>query len=234
MTTLTARPFHLAVFDVAGTTVLDGDAVLDCLRRAVTARVPVSADDVRAVMGLPKPVAIAELLRAHQVGSPSLAFEVSAIYEAFRADLLRRYRDDPGIVAAPEALQVFQALQQAGICVALDTGFSREILDVLLARLGWEEGEEVDVTVASDEVDRGRPHPDLIQHAMVLADVTNPSRVVKIGDTPADLLEGLSAGCGLVVGVTHGTHTRTELERPGVHIIERLSELLPLVGVRER
>jgi hypothetical protein len=43
--------------------------------------------------------------------------------------------------------------------------------------------------------------------------------------------QGLAAGCGLVVGVTYGTHTREQLDRPGVHIIDRLPDLLPLIGV---
>ena len=89
----------------------------------------------------------------------------------------------------------------------------------------------VDFSVASDEVERGRPHPDLIYRAMSLAHVTEPALVAKIGDTPSDIEEGLAAGCGLVVGVTYGTHTADELNGPGVQIIDRLSDLLPLIGL---
>ena len=49
--------------------------------------------------------------------------------------------------------------------VALDTGFTRAIADVILARLGWD-STVVDASVASDEVERGRPYPDLIYRAM--------------------------------------------------------------------
>jgi phosphonatase-like hydrolase len=128
---------------------------------------------------------------------------------------------------------VFASLRRAGIRVALDTGFSRDILNVVLDRVGWREGETFDISIASDEVDRGRPHPDLIHHAMARAGVVAPGAVVKVGDTPADLLQGHAAKCGLVVGVTHGTHTRAELRSPDVQVIDTLPALLPLLGVED-
>jgi len=66
---------------------------------------------------------------------------------------------------------------------------------------------------------------------MALVGVEDPALVAKIGDTPSDLMQGLSAGCGLVVGVTYGTHTREQLQRPGVEIIDGLRDLLPLLGI---
>ena len=101
----------------------------------------------------------------------------------------------------------------------------------MLLRLAWDGERTVDFSIASDEVARGRPHPDLIDRAMALANVTDPEHVAKIGDTPADIEQGLAAGCGLVVGVTYGTHTGEELDGPGVQIIDRLTDLLPLIGL---
>lgn len=231
MTIGVGNPFTLAVFDVAGTTVLDGDAVLDCLRAALETRVAVSVPEVLAVMGLPKPVAIRQLLSASGDVAPDVLEEaVEAAHHDFRDAMIARYQHGP-LVAAEGAERVFAALQGAGVRVALDTGFSRDILDTVLARLAWTEGTTVDFSIASDEVHRGRPHPDLIHRAMALAGVADARRVVKAGDTPSDMAQGLAAGCGLVVGVTYGTHTREQLERPGVRIIDRLADLLPLVGV---
>ena len=101
--------------------------------------------------------------------------------------------------------------------------------DAALARLGWDH-DVVDLTVTSDEVEQGRPHPHLIYRAMQLAGIGDPRDVAKVGDTPADIEEGRAAGCGLVVGVTYGTHSRAELERFEVPLIDRLTDLLPLVG----
>ena len=66
---------------------------------------------------------------------------------------------------------------------------------------------------------------------MALTGVVEPGTAVKIGDTPADMEQGLAARCGLVVGVTYGTHGREQLDRPGVRVIDRLPDLLPLMGI---
>jgi phosphonatase-like hydrolase len=231
MTTEPSTTFTLAVLDVAGTTVLDDDAVLDCLRGALETRMAVSVPDVLAVMGLPKPVAISQLLSASGTVEPgALEATVEDVHRDFRAAMITRYQQGP-LRAAEGAERVFAALQDSGVRVALDTGFSRDILDTVLARLGWTEGTTIDFAIASDEVARGRPYPDLIHRAMALAGVADARQVVKVGDTPSDLAQGLAAGCGLVVGVTYGTHTRAQLDQPGVRIVDRLADLLPLIGV---
>jgi phosphonatase-like hydrolase len=220
----------LAVFDVAGTTVFEDDAVVDAMIAALASddvRVPREA--VKAAMGMPKPMAIRQLLgSAETEGAAMLDARVDRIYRTFVSLVKKRYRHDPLIREADGAVDVFRCLRMAGIQVALDTGFSRDVLDVLLARLGWD-SDIVDCTVSSDEVEKGRPHPDMIFRAMQLTGVTSCDNVAKIGDTPIDILEGQAAKCGLVVGVTYGTHSRAELERFGVPLIDRLAELLPLV-----
>ncbi len=92
----------------------------------------------------------------------------------------------------------------------------------------------IDATISSDEVARGRPYPDMILELMRRMGVSDPQRVAKVGDTPADLEEGRNACCGLIVGVTRGTHSRDELERyPHTHLIGTVAELPTLLGLRE-
>ena len=81
-------------------------------------------------------------------------------------------------------------------------------------------------TISSDEVARGRPFPDMIRELMRRMGIEDPQRVVKVGDTPADLEEGRNAGCGMVVGVTRGTHSRAELESyPHTDLIDTVADL---------
>jgi len=99
-----------------------------------------------------------------------------------------------------------------------------------LERLGWRHAGLLDATVASDEVPQGRPAPDMICRAMELTGVTDASRVVKVGDTPSDLQEGQAAGCGWIVGVTAGSHTREQLcVHPHTHLLPAITDLLPLL-----
>ena len=66
----------------------------------------------------------------------------------------------------------------------------------------------------------------MIQKAMKLLDVHDSLRVINIGDTPSDLKSGIRAGCRMSLGVTNGTHSRSQL---AVHrndgLLINLSEL---------
>lgn len=225
---------ELVVFDLAGTTVHDPGAVNDCLRAALEAfGVKVAPAAVNAVMGLPKPEALRRLI--HE--SPErdrLSGRVADVHAAFLERMLHFYRTDPAVVEIPGTSVAFARLKQAGIKVAVNSGFSRDIMRVLIDRLGWARRGLLDGSVASDEVRRGRPHPDMIRHLMDRLGVSDPGRVAKIGDTPADLEEGTGAGCGLVVGVTGGTHSRRQLEAfPHTHLIGSVAELPALLGLGE-
>ena len=224
---------ELVVFDIAGTTAHDGDAVATCLRAALSAAgLDVTPAAVNAVMGLPKPEAIANLIAA-SAKSEDLRDRVDAIHVDFVARMLRHYSTDPEIREVPGASATFAALRRASIKVALDTGFNREITEVLLRRLGWTgERSPIDASVASDEVPHGRPQPDMIYHLMHKFGITNPCVVAKVGDTPVDLEEGTAAGCGMVIGVTQGTHTRDQLiYYPHTHLIESVARTAGALGI---
>jgi phosphonatase-like hydrolase len=223
---------ELVVFDMAGTTVNDDDSVNRCLRDSLAAAgLSVTAAQVNAVMGLPKPSAVAILIDRSD-SKDELRSQVDAIHQDFVSRSIAFYKDDPSVYEVPGATRVFAALKSSGIRVALDTGFSRSIAGVILDRLGWSQSRLIDATICSDEVRRGRPHPDMIHTFMSRLSVGDVQRVAKVGDTPADLQEGLSAGCGMIVGVTRGTHSRRELEPyPHTSLIETIADLPGLLGL---
>jgi len=225
-------PIELIVFDMAGTTVYDGDMVNIGLREALAAAdTPVTHDEINAVMGIAKPVAIRTLLQAKSpLNAAVLEDKVQAIYADFLARMLHHYRNSPELREVDCASDTFRRLKAAGIKIALDTGFSRPIADAIIDRLGWQRDGLIDTSVTSDEVANGRPYPDLIYKAMALTGVNEAASVAKVGDTPVDLQEGRAAGCGLVIGITSGSHTREELlPYPHTHLIHTLPELLTLL-----
>ena len=104
------------------------------------------------------------------------------------------------------------------------------IADVIIERLGWHL--LLDGSVTSDEVLRGRPHPDMVQALMSRFEVSSAAQVAKIGDTPSDLYEGTAAGCGWVIGVWEGSHTKDALQvYPHTQLVANVTELLSLWGV---
>jgi phosphonatase-like hydrolase len=222
---------QLVVFDIAGTTVHDPDGVNRCLCAALhAAGLPVTREAANAVMGIYKPEAIRMLIAAAGPTAKPLNDKIPAIYADFQARMLDFYAADPDVREIAGAAAVFRELRTAGMKVALDTGFSRQITNVLLQRLGWSEGTTIDATITSDEVPRGRPHPDMILALMQRFAIGDPQAVAKVGDTPSDLQEGTNAGCRLVVGVTEGTHTRQQLESyPHTHLIGTVAEFPSLL-----
>ncbi len=226
-------PIHLVVFDLAGTTVRDSDNVHFFLQEALRQEgVAVSRDEANAVMGIAKPVAIRQLLEAKLTDKDRItAGLIDRIHRHFVQGMIDYYRHDPAVAEKEGVSETFRALKAMNIRVAVDTGFDRSITNVILDRTGWLRSGLLDASVTSDEVPRGRPHPDLIFRAMQLTGVASPARVAKVGDTSSDLLEGHAAGCRLVVGVTSGAFTEAELRPwPHTHLIGQVAELLPILA----
>lgn len=221
----------MVVFDLSGTTVHDGGGVVRQNLRDVLAGAGLELREgaLEGVAGLPKRVAIRTLLEGH--GRDELLDRVESLHTDFAMRMRRWYRDDPKVREVTGATDTFRALRAAGIRVAIATGFTREVLDVVLQRMQWAGTDgPVDATVASDEVKRGRPWPDAIELLRKGAGGLPADAVAKVGDTPSDLQEGTMARCGLVVGVLTGGHSREALaEQPHDHLLASIAELPELL-----
>ncbi len=224
-------PTELVVFDMAGTTVYDDDFVHRALQDALLhAGVDAKRDDINAVMGRPKPLAIREFLKTQHEDPKALDDAVTEAHDDFIERMNRFYASDPAVREIDGVSGLFAQLQDAGIKVGLDTGFSRSTADVIIDRLGWDDAGLLDASVTSDEVENGRPAPDMIYHLMEATGVDDVERVVKLGDAPSDLQEGDRAGCRLVIGVTKGSHARDELAPyPHTHLIDTVADLPELL-----
>jgi phosphonatase-like hydrolase len=222
----------MVVFDMAGTTVEDEDNVHQSLMNAMEAKgYKINREDANRVMGYPKPVAIDTLLKENfKLGDKERTVLVEKIHQHFLLDMLHHYRYNPEVKAKPNVEFVFDALRKRGIKVVIDTGFSRDIADAIFDRLKWQTNKLIDYSVTSDEVKHGRPYPDMILKAMAEFKITDPSKVTKVGDTPSDLMEGMNAKCGNVIGITWGAYKREELEMEKyTHLVDDLVEILKIV-----
>ena len=222
----------LVVFDMAGTTVRDDDNVGAAFQAALEKfgyQIPLS--QINPYMGYEKNEAIRAILKAHPGGPEVIDDEhVSAIHRAFVGRMVRYY-ETKVVEPLPQVEDTFVQLHKAGIKVALNTGFSRNIADVIVEKLGWFDRELIDHLVASDEVPNGRPHPDMIRKLMERAGVDDARQVAKVGDTEVDINEGKNVGCRYVIGVTTGSYTREQLEpyHP-THIVDNVSEVVAIVS----
>ena len=227
----------LAIFDMAGTTIHDENNVAKAFQNALNKHgyPSVTLQEANEKMGYSKPQAIRNLLEIHDIDSSKITEElVDRIHTAFVQGMLDYYENDPSICPVADAEEVFAALHEMGIMVGLDTGFSRDITDVILKRVGWDNGKHVDASVASDEVEQGRPHPFMIQKLMAELDITDPKTVIKVGDTEVDVNEGHNADCLMSIGITSGAFSEEELipHKP-THLAKSLTEVLEIVKAFE-
>jgi phosphonatase-like hydrolase len=221
---------ELVVFDLSGTTVRDHDAVGRHLRATmIMAGVEVSREEVAAVLGIPRDVALCELLTLRRGRAPEREV-IAALHEDFVDRMIHHYWSAPGIGEMPGATILFRELRRRGVRVALETGFRRRVMNAILDRLEWREGEHFDVAVATDDVPRGRPHPDSLYAVMRRTGVSQPRTVAKVGDTPADLQAAAAAGCGWILGLANESIPREDmLAHPQALLIQSLAEVLPLL-----
>jgi phosphonatase-like hydrolase len=226
------KNIDLIVFDLAGTTVHDNKDVHRVLRNVLKQiDVTISIEDANRVMGIPKPVAIRQLLSEQNY--PSITDEfIDSIHKSFVSQMVGFYKTSPEVKEKEGVSDTFRKLKAAGIKIVVDTGFDRIVTNAVLERMGWQTQGLIDASVTSDEVERGRPYPDLIFKAMELTHITDVKRVAKVGDTAFDLQEGSSAGCGLVVGITSGAFSKEELEKEiHTNLILQIPEIMAILEI---
>lgn len=100
-----------------------------------------------------------------------------------------------GVPLKPGAGDLLAGLAREGVPVALVSSSHRRLVDVVVA--GLPPGSFA-ATVAGDEVERGKPHPEPYLAACGLLGV-DPTRAVVVEDSPTGARSGEAAGCRVVV-----------------------------------
>jgi phosphonoacetaldehyde hydrolase len=196
------------ILDWSGTTVDFGSlAPVVALQRVFeTSGVPVTAAEVREHMGT---------LKKDQIRSICAGVRMAAVWTArhghspTESDVERLFTDflpqQSEILAEfsapiPGVSETVDAWRAEGLRIGSTTGFTRALLDILLPAAAAQ-GYSPDASVTPDEVGGGRPKPFMCYRNAVLLGVYPLWHCVKIGDTPSDMGEGLSAGMW-TIGIT--------------------------------
>jgi phosphonatase-like hydrolase len=218
---------EMVAFDVAGTVLNDDGLVISAFKKAFEATQPDLwpthgeqwTQYAIDTMGQSKIHVFTELLGdAEKAQAANVAFEESYLSEI--AEI--------GAVPIEGAEDVFKYLRAKGIAVALTTGFSRTTLDTLLMQLGWKD--LIDLSITPGEAGRGRPHPDMLNMAVEVLGITNPSHVIVCGDTAADMQAAISFGASQAIGVLTGAHNEQTLHDAGAtSVINSVADLKSLI-----
>ena len=172
----------------------------------------------RKPMGLPKIQHIRELLSMPEVNEQFATryqrawteedvVELNRLFEKHLFASLENYTDPiPGVIPTLEKLRA------EGLKIGSTTGYTREMMNVVLPA-AQAKGYRVDYCATPNLLPAGRPAPYMIFENLIKLGVDSLDAVVKVGDTIADIKEGVNAkvcSVGVVLGSNEMALTEAE------------------------
>ena len=198
------------IFDWAGTTVDFG-----CFAPLVAVEeifksydiIP-TMKEIRKFMGLSKIEHITKMLKLRRIKrlwkekykKKPTKEDIQTLYNKFEESLLKILPDYAEPIA--RVVNVVNKLKSKNIKIGTTTGYTSEMMDII-APIARKKGYEPDSIVTSTDVPKGRPSPLMCYQNLINMNVHPVEAVVKVGDTLADIKEGLNAGMwsvGVVLG----------------------------------
>ena len=206
------KQIECVIFDWAGTTVDYGcmAPVAAFVESFDIIDVPVTAADTRRYMGLTKVEEIRALFRIPRVAE---AFRQKYGRDWGEDDVQARYADFQRILCAtldryatpiPGVVETVDTLRKRGIKIGSTTGYTAAMMDIVQPAAAAQ-GYKADSCVTSDHLPAGRPAPYMIYQNMINLAIPSVDCVVKVGDTMADIAEGLNSKVW-TVGVILGSN----------------------------
>ena len=213
---------NLVLFDIAGTTAKDDGLVVQAFQSAMlkngfseqSSKYIEGTKHVNATMGQRKIDVFNHIFDGDLAAAQQAHEDFNSAYIEFI---------NMGHLSEFEGVsRLFRGLAAKNIGIGLTTGFPRKILDSILSQLNWKD--LVDVSVASDQVEHGRPAPDMIFRSITLFNTlydknVSVNEVVVVGDTDSDMKAGVAAEVQKIVGVTSGAMTEHILKEAGASLV---------------
>lgn len=189
---------RLVIFDWDGT-LMDsaGQIVRSLIWAAAQHGLALTPHAAANIIGLGLPEAMAALFPEHPALQPQIQADYSRHYVAHSA----------GQQLFAGAVPLLDALQAAGLDLAVATGKSRVGLDRVLAQSG--QTSRFAITRCASET-RSKPDPQMLQEILQAMDL-QPDQAVMIGDTTYDLDMAHRIGMPRI-GVTYGVHRAVDLQ----------------------
>ena len=128
----------------------------------------------------------------------------------------------------PGASELFVELRKRGIKIGLGSGLPRTYMNKLIEHVGWSKN-EFDYISSSEDLKIGRPNPIMIYDFIEKLKIKEKDKILKIGDTVADIKEGKNAGV-LTIGVLTSTTNREVFEKHQADfVLNTVNELLDVI-----
>ena len=218
------KGIKMVVFDMCGTTVDEGDLVYKALKNTLI-MYEIEFENKEFDEVYYSESTNIKILR-YFLNKNRKNVVIEDFVNKLHQNIKELYMDIESNVKAMEGSKdLFVKLRDNGVKVCLNSGYSVDIVETIIKKVGFEG--IIDGYISGDKVKVGRPFPFMIYRLMEEFDVDSGEYVVKVGDTVGDILEGRNAGVRLNVGVLSGMDSREKLERLGnCIIVDSVKDLL--------
>lgn len=153
-------------------------------------------DHIKAILNMPE---VNEKFRV-RYGRDWNMEDVNEMYVSFEKHLFASLSNFTTPI--PGVLDTIKELRESGIKIGSTTGYTQAMMDVVRPGAAAK-GYVVDNLVTPDNLPAGRPAPYMIYKNMIDLAIPSVDNVVKVGDTIADIKEGVNAkvwSIGIITG----------------------------------
>ena len=166
-------------------------------------------DHIKAILNMPE---VNDKFRA-RYGRDWNMEDVNEMYVSFEKHLFASLSNFTTPI--PGVLDTIKELRESGIKIGSTTGYTQAMMDVVRPGAAAK-GYVVDNLVTPDNLPAGRPAPYMIYKNMIDLAIPSVDNVVKVGDTIADIKEGVNAkvwSIGIITGSNEMGITEEEYNR---------------------
>ena len=204
------RSTRMLICDMAGTTVQEKGIVYNSLFNTIKLIKPnLIKSEISKFSGYNKNEVIKYYVDKQKMDSPIIV--LNNLKSEFNYYLKKEYSNNNSVnLIHPNLPLFFNLLREQDIKICLNTGYNKDIQNLLIDKLNLLDC--IDDYISSEEVDRGRPYPYMIERLMFRNNIECPQEVIKIGDSIVNIKEGKHAGCK-TVGVLSGSNSKVQLKK---------------------
>lgn len=166
-------------------------------------------DHIKAILNMPE---VNDKFRG-RYGRDWNLDDVNEMYQSFEKHLFASLTNFTTPI--PGVLDTIKELRENGIKIGSTTGYTQAMMDVVRPGAAAR-GYVVDNLVTPDNLPAGRPAPYMIYKNMIDLGIPSVDNIVKVGDTIADIKEGINAkvwSIGVITGSNEMGITEEEYNR---------------------
>jgi len=206
-----SKSIKAVIFDWAGTMIDFGCmAPVNAFISAFEEKnIQITLSEAREPMGLAKRDHVKAILSGERVknewikiyNSPPIDEDIDAIYHIVTPKMMEAIEQSCEPIDG--VIEIIQQLKSQGIKIGSTTGY----IDIMMEKIipaAAAKGLTVDSVINSSDCKEGRPSPFMIFRNMENLGIYDVSEVLKVGDTVADVGEGLNAGAWTAAVVCSG------------------------------